>query len=125
MITIALHAHLGFRPWVARVTGRDPKYGLAQSFVRANESSSSRSGRTGNKTWHIDEPGLYRIGGTKRDDTCLLVWLKNGDLTRTDIDMVRAKVMAKLMDEGADFEAARQATKPQPKQSVEPTAVQQ
>lgn len=123
MITIALHAHLGFRPWVARVSGRHTKFGLAQAFVRADESSSSRSGRTGDKVWHIDEPGLYRIGGTKRDDACLLVWVKDGELVRTDIDMPRAKTLAKLMDEGLDFDAARLASNPQP--ATVPSEVQQ
>lgn len=111
MVTISLHGHLGYRPWVACVTGRDPKYGLAQTFIRADESSSSRSGRTGNKTWHIDDPGLYRIGGTKRDDTCLLLWIKDGNLVRTDIDMPRAKTMARMMDDGVQFEDARRATR--------------
>lgn len=109
-IRITAYAHLGYRPWLARITGSDPQYGLARDFLRPTECSRSRSGRTGEQTWEIDV-GLYQRGGTKRDDGLFIVWRKDGQLFRLTVDMARAQAIARLLDEGKDFETARQATK--------------
>lgn len=111
-IRIEVHAHLGFKPWLACITGTDAKYGLARSFVRSDEYSRSRSGRTGNQAWELDSIGLYQLGGTKRDDELFMLWVKEGKLVKTVVDTARAKAIARLLDEGKDFDAARQATKP-------------
>lgn len=110
-IRITAHAHLGYRPWLARITGLDAKYGLARDFLESYVVNPSRSGRTGVHAWEIDV-GLYQRGGTKRDDGLFIVWRKDGQLFRTTVDMARAQAIARLLDEGQDFEAARKATKP-------------
>jgi len=110
---ITRHAHLGYRPWLAQITGTSKTYGFEQAFVRATERDMSRSGRTGTYTWEIDEPGLYRVGGTKEDNALLMLWRnKEGQIKCTTIDQERAKAIAQLLDEGEEFEAARQTTRP-------------
>ena len=110
-MTFTLHAHYGFRPWMAEITGTSSQYGFAQTFIRADERTHSRSGATGDNTYEIDTPGLYRIGGTKRDNEIFMLWIKNGELVRTTVDQSRASQIAKLMDAGEEFNAARLATK--------------
>lgn len=46
------------KTWLARVTGPDPRYGVARQFIRAAERVTSRSGRTGTLTYVV-EPGVY------------------------------------------------------------------
>ena len=115
MVSLTLHRYFGAKAWVAEITGVDPRYGLARSFLRASERSSSRSGATGDATYDIERPGLYQVGGGKqvvRDHgEYRVVWLKDGALAWKNIDAKRAKEIAKLMSGGMDFEAARQATK--------------
>lgn len=51
--------------YVARITGRDPKYGLARAFVPAASRHRSKSGRTGSNTYLL-EPGVYELSGEGR-----------------------------------------------------------
>lgn len=53
------------RPYVARITGRDPKYGLRREFVAASRRALSRSGATGTIEYVLYEPGVYEVGGTR------------------------------------------------------------
>ena len=110
-IRITAHAHLGYRPWMARITGLDAKYGLARDFEQSYVYRS-RSGRTEDHAWEINSTGLYQLGGTKHDNALFVVWVKDGRLVKTTVDMARAQAIARLLDEGKDFEDARQATKP-------------
>ncbi len=110
-IEIALHAHLGYRPWVARITGIDDRYGLARVFVRPVEASRSRSGRTGDFVWEIIDTGVYQIGVSKHQNGFFLVWTKDGRLIRTEIDGERARAIARLLTAGEEFDQARKATK--------------
>jgi len=111
-IRITTHAHLGYRPWMARITGTSQKYGLARDFLESYVCKRSRSGRTEDHAWEIAEEGIYQLGGTKRDNELFIVWSKEGRLVRTTVDMARAQAIARLLDEGKDFETARKATKP-------------
>jgi hypothetical protein len=72
----------------------------------------SSSGATGDFTYEINDPGLYRIGGSKRDDALFILWNKGGKLIYAKIDKARADKIARLMDAGQQFEAARYATRP-------------
>lgn len=109
-IRITAYAHLGYRPWLARITGSDSQYGLSRDFLRPTEYSRSRSGHPDEQAWEIDV-GLYQRGGTKRDDGLFIVWRKDGQLFRLTVDMARAKAIARLLDEGKDFEDAERWTR--------------
>lgn len=54
---------LGNRLWVARITGECPEWGFARSFVRADRSGLSGSGRSGVLVVEITEPGVYQVRG--------------------------------------------------------------
>lgn len=52
----------GRHAWIARITGLDPKYGLARDFCRSHKRLSG-SGRSGTISFDVDEPGLYEFRG--------------------------------------------------------------
>ena len=49
------------RPWVAEITGTDPKYGLRRAFLNANTSykHANGAGSRGTKLWFVLESGRY------------------------------------------------------------------
>jgi hypothetical protein len=51
------------KPWVARIVGRDPKFGLARQFVEPVLRDYSKSNNVGSRgteyIWELSEPGLY------------------------------------------------------------------
>lgn len=49
-------------PWVARITGRDPKFELRREFVRGKRdySEADKKGR-GLRMWFVLEPGVYEV----------------------------------------------------------------
>jgi hypothetical protein len=51
----------GARAWIAKITGRDEKYGLARAFCRKDSSGASRSGRSGVIRFDVTEPGVYEF----------------------------------------------------------------
>lgn len=113
-VTVDAYQHYGTKPWLASISGTHKKYGLERSFIPRTSKDTSRSGATGTHSWDLDEPGLYQLGGTKRDDEHLIVYHhkeKNG-LHRTAVDASRARAIAKMLDQGHNFEDARLATKP-------------
>lgn len=111
-IRITAYAHLGYRPWLARITGSDAKYGFSRDFLPSYVYSRSRSGLSVGHAWEIADVGLYQLGESKHNDVLFIAWIKKGRLVRTTVDMARAKAIARLLDEGKDFETARLATKP-------------
>lgn len=54
----------GAAAWVARITGPDPKFGLAREFIQ-KDSHLSRSGKSGYIDFHITEPGIYEMRGVQ------------------------------------------------------------
>lgn len=46
------------KTWLARITGPDPRYGVAREFIRPVSKVTSRSGRTG-RCEYLIEPGVY------------------------------------------------------------------
>ena len=49
------------RPWVAEITGTDPKWGLRREFLNANTSykHANGAGSRGTKLWFVLESGRY------------------------------------------------------------------
>ena len=67
MLTIELEKIGGSKPWIARITGRDEKYGLAREFVDgvADYSRSNRPGTRGVYYSFDLGTGYYEVkGGT-------------------------------------------------------------
>lgn len=79
-ITLSWSAYNGGKGWLARVTGTDPKFGLAREFVRAVERHSSRSGATGTSAYILGD-GLYE--SSDRDGRSYLQ-VKDGVLRSID-----------------------------------------
>ena len=62
----------GSGAWIARITGTDPKFGLARAFCRKDKSGLSGSGRSGTIKFDVTEPGIYEfrdfcVGSTARN----------------------------------------------------------
>ncbi len=109
-ITFSFHNHYGYKAWMAKITGTDSRYGLSRAFCQ-QDRTSSRSGKTGDVDIEIDAPGVYEVGGTKRNNGFRVVWVKDGKLAWGHIEKSRAVAIARLMDDGENFEDARLATK--------------
>lgn len=110
-LSFTFHNHYGYKTWMARIDGSDSQYGLSRSFLR-RETTSSRSGKSGDTTFTIDEPGLYEVGGNKHDNGFRLFWIKNdGSMGWNHCSEDRRKAIIRLMDDGASFEEARLATR--------------
>jgi hypothetical protein len=65
MISLVLEKIGGSKPWVARITGTDPKYGLAREFVNgiADYSRSNKPGTRGVYfTFYLGD-GIYEVNG--------------------------------------------------------------
>ena len=46
------------KTWLARITGPDPRFGVAREFLAPVDKSTSASGRTGTATY-LAAPGVY------------------------------------------------------------------
>jgi hypothetical protein len=57
--SVSVKTYVG-KSWVAAITGRDAKYGIARTFVHPISREVSRSGRTGEWTYYLT-PGLYQV----------------------------------------------------------------
>jgi len=55
---LQLEGHKAGRPWVAHITGSDPKYGLKREFVKAYHSDYDSKGRLNWSLYKLDD-GLY------------------------------------------------------------------
>lgn len=55
----------GGKPYIARIVGTDPKFGLKREFVGARETTSG-SGRTGVITASISQAGIYEVCDTNK-----------------------------------------------------------
>jgi hypothetical protein len=61
---------VGSAAWVAKITGRDEKFGLARKFVRKQDHRSG-SGRSGCLHFVIQEPGFYEYRGVGTDESSI------------------------------------------------------
>lgn len=109
-LSFTFHNHFGYKTWMARIDGSDSQYGLSRSFLR-RETTSSRSGKSGDTKFSIDEPGLYEVGGNKHDNGFRLCWVKDGALAWNHCSDDRRDAIISLLDDGASFEEARLATR--------------
>lgn len=81
------------KQFVARITGRRPKFTFEREFV------GQRSGKRKDYTSaDVDEPGLYETRDTTRkgtDDSYCIVWQDEDRLVKTDVDRDVAMKLAK------------------------------
>lgn len=72
MTTIRKQVYGRATSWVARITGRDPRYGLAREFVRRRDVTAHRSNVYRDLEWTIDlEEGAiyeYRFAVSSRQE---------------------------------------------------------
>ena len=106
------HQHYGSpKPYVAQITGTDAQYGFARHFLRG-EGQRSRSGKTSDLTFTVQEIGLYEIRGEKGQKEFRLVWDKpEKGIVWTVCAADRAHRLAQLLDDAVDIETARQQTR--------------
>jgi hypothetical protein len=75
--------------YVARITGRHPKYKFAREFVPAAEKNRSWSGKNGTNTYYITENGIYeKAYGSDRE----YFLIQNGVARQIDLGTVLALV---------------------------------
>lgn len=55
------HQPSGGREWVAEITGRHPKYGLARNFLPVVARNWSTTGKTGSTAFELEEGKLYEV----------------------------------------------------------------
>jgi hypothetical protein len=105
-LRLTARANSGHRPWLARIVGTHTKFVFARQFLRGDESGLTPLGRTGEVVWEVDEPGLYELGGSKRDDAFLAV-IEEGDiLTERRVREPLVRRVALRLDAGEMFEDA-------------------
>lgn len=113
---IGYRGKMGERCYIASITGTDPRFDLARTFLDATEverDSFTRARYT--RSYHYDVPvGLYEISehGERR---YLIVWTKrDGTVARFNPPDQRVRQMARLMAGGMSADEARRETKPAP-----------
>jgi hypothetical protein len=83
MITLTASADFGYggKQYIARVTGRDPKWGMRLEFI-----GSKGGKRDETTTATVDEPGLYKVRGWSRkyheEATYYIIFEVDGELKR-------------------------------------------
>lgn len=99
------------KTWLAKITGRDTKYGYSREFV-SGRRTASKSGKTGSYTYLLDE-GLYEeCERGERLYRIVFISPQSGEITIGTIGSERAEAIAARIDAGESFESARAATKP-------------
>jgi hypothetical protein len=103
--TLTAEAEFGFggKQYIARITGRDPKFTFAREFV------GRKSGKRGETTTHeTDEPGLYMtvdVDKRGKDETFYIVYDCPGvGILKTPVDRIDMMGFARRLDDGpVDF----------------------
>lgn len=94
-MTITLESIGGERPWVARITGTDSKFGLAREFVRGvvDYSHANSVCSRGVKTTYALAAGTYQINDPqtwKRTARYFVAVAADGTVTHPTLDQVLA-----------------------------------
>src|SRR5690606_4715629 len=90
---VAEQTYGGDTPYVARIIGTNPKYGLAREFLPVARRSNKR-GTSSTATAVVAEPGLYELGHTTLDGKApryVVAGRLNGELV-----IARAKIETAL-----------------------------
>lgn len=96
------------KPWVAKILGADDEhFGLQRQFLPLRVLSMARSGKPKYWGYSLRAPGLYEVGAAGTETG---FWLVDGSGHGTTTGSVRAREIAKLLDAGMEFEAARRQT---------------
>jgi len=108
--------HMARKSYVAQVLGTDEQYGLAREFREADEIDwgDSKLFKRNKGIWHEIHRvghGLYEVC-LHGDREYRIVYSRKSDGTTawSKIDESRAKAIAKLMDDGLDYDDARHQT---------------
>lgn len=101
-ITLTASAKFGYggKQFIARITGRDPKFTFQREFLGRKE------GKRGETTSvEVDEPGLYEIRDIDRkgnaDESYCLIYEDGGDIGKVALDKSEAMALAKRLDAGS------------------------
>ncbi|MGN2393268.1 hypothetical protein, partial [Pelomicrobium sp. G1] len=92
----------GSKPYIARITGRDPKFGFCREFLAA-ERSASKSGRTASVTAKVTEAGLYEIADTSergKDKEYRVVLEVQGQTIECPVSSETTMEIAAALEEG-------------------------
>jgi len=104
------------KSYVAAIVGTNPTYRFEREFLDPDKIEWPDNFAWGRKP-KATRTDVYRVGEglyelVEYDErSYLIVWVKNGELVRTNIDVERAVEIARLLDDGQDFESARRATR--------------
>ncbi len=105
---------MGTKCYVARILGSDTQYGLRREFLEPDKVEREHFNRARtmvNFTWQL-EAGLYELSEGGERWIVLVRPSKAAGLKAVRPTDERAKAMIALMDGGASFDEAREATKP-------------
>lgn len=99
--------------WVAKITGADEKFGLKRVFLKGKPTTDAPYRKAKCQWMDAYElgAGAYEVleGGER---TFILVWLgDDGAMKCGTTTAERVKLIAELLEDGVDFEAAKIATK--------------
>lgn len=73
------------KSYVARITGKHPKYKLNRQFLKADERERSYSGKTGYDFFYISENGVYEKASNGNREYFVV---KNGEKITIDYESV-------------------------------------
>jgi hypothetical protein len=106
----------GNRSYLAQITGLCPQYGLSREFLEPARTEWPKDFAWGRKkkATRVDvysvEEGIYERA-EEGDKDYVMVSMKDGQLVHTIIGIGRVREIARMLDAGEDFEAARVASK--------------
>ena len=110
---IGYRGKLGERPWLARLTGTESRFGRRREFLDADRVTRDHWNRARyirTLAYNLG-PGLYEEQSEGNRRMCM-VWVRQGETTWTSrISDERVDAMLALMDAGEEFDAARRATR--------------
>lgn len=87
------------KAFIARVVGRDPKWGTKLEFLGARRDMS-RSGRTGQVIATVDDSGLYCEADSDGSRQYVVLGRLDGELVRAQVNEDTALEIARALDEG-------------------------
>ena len=99
-VTLSAGAKYGFagKQFVARITGRHPKFTFAREFV------GGRQGKRGDSSEAtIDEEGLYQTRDVDKhgsDDSYYLIWRDGSEMEKLPVSKETAMSLARALDKG-------------------------
>lgn len=107
-IAVEHNIHKTGKPYVARIVGTHPRYGLDREFLPLSWGYRSRSGQTGTRYATVTEPGVFEAQspGRKGPERRYLAVLTDGSVR----ELSGPREALEVLERGLDPEPAAELT---------------